>query len=719
MYYLALPFIFISSTTLSAIAFSLIWGSVNKDIAGLSLLIGAMYSVLCSPHSEKSFASKKFRRWDGIIYALALMVGLDFLLREYFFSQGKWMVMDPIGMKTSLFMAHVTSFLKELPFWPSQNPVLLSESYRDFGFPLFVSLPALLGISLLTAFPLIEFVLWAAFLLILWKWAGKVGWGIFFCWSGTAFLIFLLQKDFSFLDGQVNWQTIGASMLPFMSYISNPSLWCAFPIIVLLMWHLKELFYSNRDGLTSGAEVALWGALPIFYLDGFVWMFFVSLFWAILFKKKGLWLRRFWSVFSLPFILLLLISHFGKVNLFSVFIFTLKNSNDWQSLISKYLLMLGPFSFAVLNFFFNPRARFIFLGFFFPGLVTFLVFVSFDPHSWVGSGAPLAALGLLLMGFYFYHISLFYSHFVKIALYTFFFLPGFLMYVYPAFPFLKETRPIYTDEQLTLACEAAKKLDPHFLTATTMQHYHPLAQCGVPLVSIFNDAFFHLNTAERKNSEKLREFILGNPGWRKLAEALGIRYVFWSDLEQNDFVQLSTQVWRNSSQKIFEGPGLQVFDLGDLTVLGELPQQGEGLLASLYNNERWDGTPASQRLVRDVNFQFNNTSQQSILNPPYGIKFEGEIYIPKSGDVEFYLASDDGSLLEIANEIIINNDGNHAFMIKKGTKNFSEGWYPFKLHFNNTWGSAALMFWWRLPGEKEDWVKVSNFRPKSAEKSGL
>ena len=63
-------------------------------------------------------------------------------------------------------------------------------------------------------------------------------------------------------------------------------------------------------------------------------------------------------------------------------------------------------------------------------------------------------------------------------------------------------------------------------------------------------------------------------------------------------------------------------------------------------------------------------SNFSILNAPakdhFGYEFKTYIQIPKTGVYNFYLYSDDGSLLYIDGRVVIDNNGSHTAARKGG-----------------------------------------------------
>ena len=72
--------------------------------------------------------------------------------------------------------------------------------------------------------------------------------------------------------------------------------------------------------------------------------------------------------------------------------------------------------------------------------------------------------------------------------------------------------------------------------------------------------------------------------------------------------------------------------------------------------------------------------------------FNGTLKVIREGDYLFDLASDDGSMLFIDNDLIIDNNGKHDFESKKGLITLSKGFHQFKIdYFNYTWGKGLAL----------------------------
>ena len=73
----------------------------------------------------------------------------------------------------------------------------------------------------------------------------------------------------------------------------------------------------------------------------------------------------------------------------------------------------------------------------------------------------------------------------------------------------------------------------------------------------------------------------------------------------------------------------------------------------------------------------------SILNAPskdhFGYEFKSYIHVPKTGVYNFYLYSDDGSLLYIDGKVVIDNNGSHSAARKGGKIALEEGFHELHL----------------------------------------
>jgi hexosaminidase len=83
----------------------------------------------------------------------------------------------------------------------------------------------------------------------------------------------------------------------------------------------------------------------------------------------------------------------------------------------------------------------------------------------------------------------------------------------------------------------------------------------------------------------------------------------------------------------------------------------------------------------------------------YGVIFEGYLKVPSDGIYRFAVESDDGSVLLIDGEEVINNDGLHGRQTREGYIPLRKGFHQLKLKFFQRGGDAGLRVSWGLRGK--------------------
>ena len=91
----------------------------------------------------------------------------------------------------------------------------------------------------------------------------------------------------------------------------------------------------------------------------------------------------------------------------------------------------------------------------------------------------------------------------------------------------------------------------------------------------------------------------------------------------------------------------------------------------------------------------------------FGLVFEGYIRIDQTGGYSFYTSSDDGSILMIDDNEIVNNDGNHGNEEKEGKCLLEKGYHKVKLMYFDNGGGNSLLFSYNLMGQKKMEVPAS------------
>jgi hypothetical protein len=82
----------------------------------------------------------------------------------------------------------------------------------------------------------------------------------------------------------------------------------------------------------------------------------------------------------------------------------------------------------------------------------------------------------------------------------------------------------------------------------------------------------------------------------------------------------------------------------------------------------------------------------------FGIQFTSSIKIESSGEYHFYLLSDDGSRLYINDALVVDNDGGHGAIERKGSITLQPGFHKITLDYHNQQGGAWLDAFYKGPG---------------------
>lgn len=81
----------------------------------------------------------------------------------------------------------------------------------------------------------------------------------------------------------------------------------------------------------------------------------------------------------------------------------------------------------------------------------------------------------------------------------------------------------------------------------------------------------------------------------------------------------------------------------------------------------------------------------------FGFEFTGYLYVPADGIYDFYTESDDGSVLMIGNEVVVDNDGSHGAIRATGKIALSKGYHSFILRYFEDYEGNSLEWGWKKP----------------------
>jgi len=118
----------------------------------------------------------------------------------------------------------------------------------------------------------------------------------------------------------------------------------------------------------------------------------------------------------------------------------------------------------------------------------------------------------------------------------------------------------------------------------------------------------------------------------------------------------------------------------------------EGKFSSVYQLEKQK--PVKTGIIDEP--KIDNATQDDY----FGFIFEGVLDVPESGVYEFMTISDDGSVLEIDNIKVVDNDGSHAPVRATGKIALSKGYHSFRLLYFEDYEGHELGWGWKKPSDQ-------------------
>jgi hexosaminidase len=189
----------------------------------------------------------------------------------------------------------------------------------------------------------------------------------------------------------------------------------------------------------------------------------------------------------------------------------------------------------------------------------------------------------------------------------------------------------------------------------------------------------------------------GNEPSEKSAE---YKTPFEVTLAQNEKKELKTVVMTANGRKsvtytatLLRRPYLQAVEVKD---------QKEGVNFAYYKNafksvkETDQAAPTETGETKSI--QLPQFAKKQDLKEPFGVIFDGLINVPKDGIYEFQVESDDGAVLLIDDETVVDNDGLHSFLAKTGVVPLQKGFHQVKFKYFQGGGDFALNLRWGLKG---------------------
>lgn len=137
--------------------------------------------------------------------------------------------------------------------------------------------------------------------------------------------------------------------------------------------------------------------------------------------------------------------------------------------------------------------------------------------------------------------------------------------------------------------------------------------------------------------------------------------------------------------------------------------KGNGLAYTYYEGQDWHSLAdmTQTKPVRTgTTYEFRLDSLQTGPNS-FGVEYTGFVQIDKAGEYAFYTYSDDGSRLFIDDKPVVNNDGEHGALEKRGRITLQPGRHAIRVAYFNGGGGGWLDVYYKGPGIAKQMLPAS------------
>src|SRR4051794_31540628 len=114
--------------------------------------------------------------------------------------------------------------------------------------------------------------------------------------------------------------------------------------------------------------------------------------------------------------------------------------------------------------------------------------------------------------------------------------------------------------------------------------------------------------------------------------------------------------------------------------LENLPKLQPGLQGELYNGSFKNTKAITGDIIRKISLK-NVELADTIKLSAFAALINGFINVPETGIYSFFLTCDDGGVLKIDNDIVVDNDGNHSAVERSGQIALKKGLHKINVDF--------------------------------------
>lgn len=605
----------VNIATVASLLLGMAHGGLNRAIALLALLLGLIVAACAwlqtfderrrvtfaigepepdnsSHRKRKPKSAPRIERinyhsiWFWLVAALFALFALRSFCWLLFWASNDWKIQSPNNLgDIALHITHIRYLASGVALWPDSPIYTFSHLRYPIGTDLFNALFSVLHFDLRRSLIWLSLFGALATFYAFWRWGGAFAVAGFLFNGGVAGFQILATGQWLDYQGTPNiaWKSIPLSML-----VTQRGLLYAIPAGVLLLIHWRRKYFpppNESDAPTARAplpfwlEASLYATMPLFHFHTFVALSLLLGCWFVISVRnwprcRQLLLLAATAVVPATFFVWLITDHFQASSILQWHPGWVQNDGDFAMNFPKFwavnfglflpliLLLIGLGCWRHRNSFKSafgglPTS----LAFLLPAALLFLFATNIKTAPWYWDNTKL------LIWAYFIVLPFLWRDLlrdtpieIRIAACIALFGSGFVS-LFGGLAAGPSGYELANRAEVDAVSAAVRRLSTADRFAAYPTYNHPLLLSGrknaLGYLGHLASEGFDYGPAE----QTLNTLMHGAPGWRKAAQQLHTRYLFWGPEETQHYGE-SPQPWKNEATKIASGPWGAIYDLG-------------------------------------------------------------------------------------------------------------------------------------------------------------
>jgi len=584
--------IYVAVSCVAALLLGEVASGLNPWVSFFSLIVGAIAALAtfffmpaAPPRPVSSPMDDPFSKYRSIWLCLVGFVFAMFAIRSFcwilFFTGENINIQSPFNLgDLGLHITYIKTFANGIAMWP-ESPIYVGSQLRyPAGIDLFNGLLTNLGFDLRHQLIATGLLASLATFFALYRWGGTFTVAGFLFNGGIAGYQFLDTHQFLDYQGtpHVSWKSI-----PLTMFVTQRGLLYAIPAGLLLLWQWRSKYgpEDQRQLLPVWAEYVLYATMPLFHVHTFIAL---SILLLVLFLTKPasrLPLLKLVGAAVLPAVFFVWLTtdhmragsildwHFGWTQ--TVGDFKMEFFLFWLFNFGAFLpLAIGLVWIVARQESDRPRSGKLELSidaaFLAAAVLIFLLSLCVKTAPWEWDNVKL------LIWAYFITLPILWERLLvhwpvpaRVGTCIILFFSGFVSLI-GGLAANKDGYEFANRSEVDFVAAAVRRLPVEARFAGFPTYNHPLLLNGRKMVCGYGGHLWTQGINSTDVENKLRNLMLGQGDWKKAAQELRVRYLFWGNLEKANYAA-SSRPWEKQLPLVAQGGWGSIYDFGSGTTL--------------------------------------------------------------------------------------------------------------------------------------------------------